>query len=153
MVITFSRHFQKEHPNEGKNTYFVPKIMSGLLQLGLVPESYQSSYYREFEPKFHTVRRGNRFKVGDTFDPRIWKGNPYKSKQFQFAPRLTVSKVWQFDIDPLTRNYLLNGIELHYHQIKRIATNDGLEMDDFECWFPKEFRGQIICWNNKIEYP
>lgn len=131
-VITFSLKFPKGHPREGEFTYFVPKIWDGR--------------------KKHTIRAGHRWKVGDTFSPRHWMGKPYASKQSQFSEPITIKKIWDFDIDPLTGNYLLNGRELRYHEVKAVAENDGLECSDFECWFPKEFRGQIICWDETVEY-
>jgi len=164
MVITFSTHFQKGHPREGERTSFLEKIWSGLLTIDndlysdyLHPDGRPDSikhadYYRSFSPKYHTVRAGQRFKVGDSFDPRIWTGKPYASKQFQFAPRLTVKKIWNFSICPFTGDYLLFEEPLKLHQVKEIALNDGLEVDDFECWFPKSFSGQIICWNEKLQY-
>ena len=38
--------------------------------------------------------------------------------------------------------------------IKELARNDGLLINDFWAWFVKEdnFEGQIICWNPSIEY-
>lgn len=170
-VITFSTHFQKGHPREGQRTSFVEKIWSGLLKIDndlysdyLHPDGRPDSikhadYYRSFDPKYHTIRAGSRFKVGDTFDPRIWTGKPYKSKQFQFAPRLTVIKTWDIEIDDCD----VWAIGLPNEQIKytdedqesQIAINDGLTEQDLYWWFKnskRPFNGQIICWNENIKY-
>ena len=160
-VLTFSRVFPAYHPRKGEETQFVGQIWNALkvLQLPLPKIEELSPNFldtilpmREIGCKYHTIRAGHRFKVGDKFSPRVWSGKPYASKQITIAQDIEVKKVWYFDIDPLTGNYLLNGVEQNLAQLKEIATNDGLEIDDFECWFPKSFRGQIICWNEKIDY-
>lgn len=163
-VITFSTHFQKGHPRQGQRTSFVEKIWSGLLKIDndlytdyLHPDGRPDSikhadYYRSFEPKYHTIRYGTRFMVGDSFDPRIWTGKPYKSKQFQFAPRLTVKKTWTFQID--SHDVFVNGHRVPADGVPTIAHLDGLSFVDFMHWFqyPKHFDGQIICWNENINY-
>lgn len=48
--------------------------------------------------------------------------------------------------------WLLNGKSLNSADIYTLAKNDGLLTDDFVVWFPQNFNGQILCWNNEIEY-
>lgn len=157
-VITFSRQFPSYHPRKGEPTYFVEKVLKSLDSIGIhpfeIPCEMSLDQYATCLPKHHTIRAGNRWKVGDWFSPRVWSGKPYNSKQIQFAPDIQVKKVWSFSIalDGLyidqARYLILTGL------IKDVGANDGLDLDDFLDWFqyPKPFEGQIICWNENIEY-
>lgn len=41
----------------------------------------------------------------------------------------------------------------HFDYIKTLYTNDGFSsVGDFVKWFNKPFEGQIISWNENIEY-
>ncbi len=115
------------------------------------------------EAKHHTIRAGHRFKVGDKFSPRVWgndinpksgKSGPYHSKQIIIAPDIEVKKVWDFDKDLLSKNFILNGKEISPDYLMDVAKNDGLELADLLLWFkyPKPFEGQVICWNEKLTY-
>jgi hypothetical protein len=174
-VITFSRQFPKGHPKEGQPTYFVEKIWNSLKIAGEYnvyinhPKQLKDGSWRvpifwrgeNHGSKFHTIRAGNRWKVGDMYSPRVWSGKPYGSKQVEFAPPIRIEKVWEFGISK--SDYFINdgtGIKMiSYDLLKSIARNDGLELDDFECWFalhPKKkeqyFTGQILCHNPEINY-
>jgi hypothetical protein len=122
---------------------------------------------QKFEPKHHTIRAGHRWKVGDKFSPRVWSGKPYQSKQIIIAPDIEVKKVWDFEVFiDIKSGYdcvRLNGVLLHefdgnevfmggHLKLRTIAKNDGLEFEDFGNWFNKTMKGQIICWNENIEY-
>lgn len=175
-VITFSRYFPKGHPKAGQETFFVEKMWLSLIYQGLISMSKAVELSRqtgisnldmynirkvEHAPKFHTIRAGNRWKVGDYYSPRVWSGKPYASKQIEFAPPIRIEKIWEFGISK--SDYFINdstGIKtISYNLLKEIALNDGLELDDFESWFaihPKKketmFTGQILCHNSNIEY-
>ena len=171
-VITFSTKFPAYHPKAGQPTYFVEKILSGLLKMeskGLADAIYESrkwlscndvdSFLEVVEsqtPKFHTIRAGHRFKVGDMFSPRIWSGRPYNSKQIILAPDLKVEKVWNFEI--YKEGIILTNKEGELYGSPSLwgdlAKNDGLELKDFLDWFqyPKPFKGQIICWSKNVNY-
>jgi len=133
-VITFSRVFPKYHPKAGQPTYFVEKILA--------------------KAKVHTIRNGNRWKVGDKFSPRIWSDKPYKSKQIIFSTDIEIKKVFSFSKDLISEHFYLNGIETHPDDLMEIAKNDGLELSDLLLWFqyPKPFNGQIICWSEDVSY-
>ena len=156
-VLTFSRVFPIYHPRKGEPTYFVEKIwqslgdcfydqvskqLSEVVNFDTMPLSTES-----FEPKHHTIRAGHRWKVGDKFSPRVWSGKPYSSKQIIIAPDIEVKKVWDFNIRESN-----NLLQFEFQNIHNVATNDGLELVDFLQWFNKPFDGQIICWNENIEY-
>lgn len=180
-VITFSRQFPKGHPKEGQPTYFVEKMLMGLLkskrfsigkccelarEYGL-PETHPMYYIdslRTFEcaPKFHTIRAGNRWKAGDVYSPRVWSGKPYASKQIEFAPPIKIEKVWDImiRIEP-SRAMITNidGKEQNAVVLAKLAKNDGFELYDFANWFnlhlknkEQVFAGQILCHNSEINY-
>lgn len=173
-VITFSRVFPAYHPKAGRPTYFIEKIWRGLyipmpewiefldkLNPEKPVESLQVAlnchHPVSFEPKHHTIRAGNRFKVGDKFSPRVWSGKPYQSKQIIIAPDIEVKKIWKFEAD-INRVFSLNGKYVDATSSicdgRTISEKDGLSEDDFLEWFPlgKAFSGQIICWNESINY-
>jgi hypothetical protein len=63
---------------------------------------------------------------------------------------LEILEVYDFECTEST--YLLNGKALDITDLEIIANNDGLTLDQFECWFDKkEFSGQVICWS-KVWY-
>jgi hypothetical protein len=161
-VITFSRVFPSYHPRAGEPTGFIPKVWSSLLfdckmQFDLdMPElesEIRNYYTTPLEYKHHTIRAGHRFKVGDYFSPRVWSDKPYRSKQIQFAPDIEIKKVYSFSIG-LAAIYVDQQRWIDKSFIGEIAANDGLDAQDFLDWFqyPKPFTGQIICWNEQINY-
>jgi hypothetical protein len=163
-VMTFATKFPAYHPNAGQPTHFVEKIFAGLAETDntwTMPKeftNYDIHVYYNTTPKVHTIREGHRWKVGDIFSPRIWSGRPYFSKQIIISPDIEVKKVWDFEIwgtgvisiQTNMLNELREGISC-----ERIAQNDGFDdVKDFLAWFkyPKPFTGQIICWNDEIQY-
>jgi hypothetical protein len=159
-VITFSRHFPATHPSKGEKTRFVERIWSGLLPMfnrklmhswldehdGVLWDiSYVDWLIKnQVPPKIHTIRKGCRFKKGDDFSFRVWSGNPYASKQVQFAPDLFVIDTPRFKTDGL--HYYVNN-ERKWGQSSMLADNDGLLLADFAAWFPEPMEGQIILWH------
>lgn len=176
-VITFSRQFPSYHPKVGQPTYFVEKVWESIYLSGDNPiwlgEHYTAitdkipglkniGLHKIYDPKHHTIRAGHRFKAGDWFTPKVLGNNinpksgrsgPYHSKQIQFAPDIQVKKVWDFEIG-MAALYINNKRYNDPVTAAVIADNDGLELNDFLKWFqyPKPFIGQIICWNENIEY-
>ena len=160
-VIISSTVFPKYHPKAGQPTHFVEKIFAGLADCQPdweMPEDFTEydwyAYYNCEEPKFHTIRKGNRWKVGDKFSPRIWSGKPYCSKQLTFSADIEIKKVFSFTKDLISPNFYLNGIKVTENDLYEIALNDGLELPDLLSWFqyPKPFNGQIICWSYDVSY-
>lgn len=110
--------------------------------------------------KPHTIRAGSRFKPGDMASLRVWSDKPYRSKQIEFA-QVEVKKVWSVEIYATEFIFELkvNGVALDKEGQELVANNDGLSLIDFYNWFnihPKKkqqvFTGQIICWNESINY-
>lgn len=162
-VLTFSTAFPGYHSKAGEPTYFVEKILLGLpssIVIGLtsIPSKYYQTFLqlladrKLFEPKGHTIRAGKHWKVGDKFSPRIWSGKPYNSKQLIIAPDIEVKKVWDFEIN--RKGIRINGNNVDDIDLELLARNDGLSLPDFLAWFkfPKDFSGQIIYWDDRIEY-
>lgn len=181
-VITFSRVFPAYHPKAGQPTYFVEKIWQSFGINPLFPSPSLSIhnthlsydivhlvgddlvYLHEYEPKHHTIRSGNRWKVGDKFSPRVWSGKPYSSKQIIIAPDIEIKKIWDFEIIQATEfecDWYINGKPIFSDTFHKLAQNDGLLIKDMSDWFIPDiskvksriiFKGQIICWNENIEY-
>lgn len=180
-VITVSQKFPAHHPKAGQPTHFVEKTwcsLGGVLDEYRKPwENYQDFHnsilwsYRMYGSKHHTVRLGRRWKTGDMASIRTWgtdvnpksnRSGPYHSKQIVLAPdvEVTVTNVI-ISYDP----YNFQPIRIitdtsNQHTLihpRKLAENDGLELDDFKAWFfPKEknqaIEAQIICWNKNIKY-
>lgn len=176
-VITFSRTFPAYHPRKGESTYFVEKIHQWYWDSFDLPYYSLNEMLHQLNPKLsieeidnfvdsidqekghthkgHTIRAGNRWKVGDKFSPRVWSGKPYNSKQIIIAADIEIKKLWDIEIkdgvffigDHLATNY-------GNPKIKLLANNDGLNHSELLDWFkyPKPFKGQIICWNENINY-
>lgn len=163
-VIMFSRVFPAYHPKAGEPTFFVEKLYNSLFSRNNLMDYPKGIEINEsiLEMKHHTIRAGHRFKVGDTFSPRVWgddinlksgRSGPYHSKQIIIAPDLEVKQVYKFELRKSDLNYYLNGKLLKFAQLKEIAKNDGLDLDDFDEWFNSpDFDGQIICLSNSIKY-
>ncbi len=159
-VIIFSRKYPSYHTRKCENTFFVEKFLRSLLDERTFPNLVGANslnipvsmigMINKSQPKNHTIREGKRWKVGDKFSPRIWSGKPYRSKQIIISPDVIVKQIWNFRLTK--SNYYLNGKKLNLTQLKEVALNDGLTSDDLELWFQKPFKGQIICWSDKVNY-
>jgi hypothetical protein len=155
-IRTLSRKFLQGHPKVGQPTYFVEKFLNCLrinyrsenyLELLKVinPDKEVETFYHSLnqniiDTKSHTIRHGNHFKTGDLISIRCWANRPYKDKQIKLIPDIAVVKTFEFDIND-------NKIDLNI-----LSYNDGLCRRDFEDWFPSQMKGQIICWDNEIQY-
>lgn len=161
-VITFSRVFPATHPRKGEPTHFVEKFWTSLISMGFDPEEFidtlpiqQMRFIKDnfvrpkngnFQPKKHTIRAGNRWKAGDYFSPRVWRGKPYNSPQIIIAPDIEIKRVVDFEIDAdgciwIDSNFCFCP--------EILAENDGLSEHDLNCWFSKlPFKGQIIIWDD-----
>jgi hypothetical protein len=167
-VITFSRTFPAYHSKAGQPTNFIQKIWKGL---GGVASEYTLAFstanlkdnivwsYQMIEGyKYHTIRAGNRWKVGDKFSPRVWSGKPYNSKMITIGPDIEIKKIWEIDSeviyteDEADMKFCVDGNLLSEADVYRLAKNDGLDPNDMFDWFSNSMSGQIICWNESIEY-
>lgn len=160
--MMFATVYPYYHPKKGQPTHFVEKICAGLADKGILAgdpfwKGLQCDFHQYYNgvPKWHTIRAGNRWTVGDYFKPLIWSGKPYRSKTIQIANPIMVEKTWEFIID--NGDYWMNGSSVSARQIILIARNDGLSVPDLMDWVapygkkePAEC--QIICWNKSIDY-
>jgi len=176
-VLTFAKYFPAYHPRAGEPTHFVEKIwksfMDGTYALPKEWHEYVRKYtlivndekpidsltrYLSVDPKYHTIRAGNRWKIGDKFSPRQWSGKAYRSKQVIIGPDIEVRRVWNIEIK-VNDSILIDGRDMgvfisRNEIVGKLAKSDGLSTEALLNWFPnsKDFDGQIICWNDKIEY-
>lgn len=179
--IMFARTFPSYHPRKGEPTYFVEKMLKWYMEHTdtmkdlNIPAYYEATktnidtnLFDSLEPKFHTIRAGNRWKEGDTFAPKIWMGKAYHSPTYQFLPPIKV--VQTIDVSFYVskfRNTEIIGIypadesgPIPLNWIwTNIAKNDGLGNKDFFDWFANEptfkktkrLDAQIICWES-VDY-
>lgn len=148
-VLTFSRTFPSYHLRAGEGTNFIQKVLVGLGVTGSIQEV--GFDIENYDPKFHTVRAGERWKVGDKFSPRVWSGKPYASKQITIAPDVEIKKVFRIVSDGVL--WYIDNQPAISDTIKKLAANDGLSYEEFLDWFKyKPFIGQIICWDENINY-
>ena len=164
-VITFSRTYPSYHLRKGQPTYFVEKIWDSLglpLHQPTILANGLNEEYLNFQrlgddfiwPKHHTVRAGHRWKAGDWFSPRVWSGKPYNSKQIIIAPDIQIKKTYDFELQG-GKAFIHDFMELNNIGLSTISKNDGLLLNDFVGWFndfSKSFSGQIIIWNENINY-
>lgn len=155
--IMFSRVFPAYHPRKGEPTYFVEQMLKQLIADRKAPISRLDDKFVDRSVldtvgfKGHTVRKGHNFKAGDYFTPKVWTEHPYRSVKYQFAPSVLVEKTFDFQLSK--SDFIVNGVVYGLKQLERLAMNDGLTCEDFECWFNSmQFDGQIICWNSEINY-
>ena len=168
-TLTFSRRFPVSHPKKGVFTHFVEKFWrSGNNWPGLdwlqenngtdiasIKDACTTFIAAQGKParsKGHTIRAGHRFKPGMHFSPRVWAEGPYNSPQIKIAPDVLVFNTLRFESKG--GFFFLEGKKLHPDSVSIIAANDGLELEDFLRWFkhPKAFDGQIIIWDQLIDY-
>lgn len=167
-VITFSRVFPKGHPKQGDRTNFVEAVYKSLYVMKCIPKELEDTFnqavFLNGFAKNHTIRKGHRFNKGDYFSPRVWgddvnpksgRSGAYHSKQIIIASDIEIVKTWSIEIFP-TNEVTINGkffCSFGSENWIKLSKNDGLSPEDMKNWFSKlPFKGQIICWNENIEY-
>jgi len=136
MTILFSKFYPKTHKRAGEPTGFKDLILAS--------------------KKLHTIRKGNRWAVGDKASLRTWAGVPYRSRQEHIAD-VVIRYTARVEVLPpghliSTPTIVLNGVALDKATTLRLIENDGLTVEDFVSWFSEPFTGQLICWNKNIVY-
>lgn len=159
-----SRYFPKGHIRESDPTYFVEKLWESVglpdnaMDLADEYMNFMRKDSSEIWPKHHTIRSGNKVKVGDFIQFFVWSEKPYKSKQIVIGNPIEVKKVWDFEIKWYFGlieycEILIDGKK--QLNLGKIGANDGLSFEDFKSWFgnfEKPFEGQILAWDENIEY-
>lgn len=151
----------------GKPTYFVEKIHSGLLQNDLL-QGFDLKFEHEFdldklcscEPKIHTIRedKNERWKPGTKIDFFI---NCRQKNMFRFAPVLPVLSVQKIEIfykglfSAVAIDKVLFYTDADFKLGKstagmlQLAQNDGFDtIEDFFAYFNEDFKGKIIHWTD-----
>ena len=166
--ITFSREFPSAI-REGGKTLFVEKVLNGigveyqseryfqqLLALNEEALSNDVLSYAELEhfwkslektdeKKLHTIRRLQRYQVGDVLTPAVWSA----------APNLSPFIIFAEDVEVTYCPDLLQDEALHWHlhnkrlseeELCTIANNDGLSLPELRAWFQSPTQAQLVCW-------
>lgn len=151
-----SRNFPTTHSRKGEPTHFVGKIFKGLeIQM---PCKFCKQYQcdgvcEEVFPKLHTIRsnyplwekRMKEVKAGRAvIELFYWEDKPYRSKQIVFAvlDKDSGCGVQELDMSIFLSHSMgfVNFKELTFSgakeiDIKTLAKNDGLSLEDFKSWF------------------
>ncbi len=145
--------FLKSHPKAGEPTGFFQKVWNHVggpshEHIYAISETFTrelNEYYRrdEYGVKTTTIRKGERWEVGDVFQFRAWAGAPYRSKHVILTVPLVVTKVEHFEVMPFNV-FLQYQHALSEKEETEVAEKDGLSIEDFRAWFPVEFEGQRI---------
>lgn len=183
-VIIISRTFPATHPRRYEPTFFVEKIWKALQTHGYKePWNFFNELpglssvinihdYAASKEKYHTIRAGRRWKLGDMASLRVWSGLPYRSKQIAIVPDLMIQKAIDIEIhfNPFQVVIPTPGKTNQWGMLSNglVAENDGLSYDDFQNWFDpwktnrktlisskpirEKFIGQILCFTNTISY-
>lgn len=157
MILGFSTQLN------GKPTYFVEKIHSGLLQNDLL-QGFDLGLDHDFdldklcscEPKLHTIREDSkdRWKVRTMIDFFI---NCRQPNMFRFAPKIPVVSTQEIEIiydkffgENIYPDIRIDNMRLHPEKFETLAQNDGFDtIEDFLAYFDKDFTGKIIHWTDK----
>ena len=168
MILPFSTKIN------GKETFFVEKIHSGIVQNFPNLEFQLNGANYEFNvdalatkhAKIHTIRedKKNRWKVGNKIHFFI---NARQKNMFKFAPVLPVVRVQDIEIIYVpfgdkkqdARSFVrVDGRLIYdvgqtlYSQMKEFSENDGFDcVNDFFEYFDKDYKGKIIHWTD-IKY-
>lgn len=151
-VLTVSRYFPAYHERKGEPTNFIESIHNSL-NLNKADSWIVQSLCTQ---KHHTIRGGNRWRVGDKASLRYWTGKPCNSLQQEFA-LVDIVQVMEIAFIPIDEVLIIDGISYSYSNsfkgtVEKLAANDGLSYEDLMNWFGnKGIIGQIICWN-KVSY-
>ena len=168
MILPFSTKI------DGKETFFVEKIIKGLIKNSIISIDKASELLDipisqisklEIKPKIHTIRddKNNRWKAGNKIDFFI---NARQKNMYRFAPVLPVVRIQNFEIVYETSFYrkrhpvvFINNVMFydavgHRNEYKMLdfVNSDGFDtIEDFFDYFDKDYKGKIIHWTD-LEY-
>lgn len=130
ILITLSRVFPQTHSRRGQPTGFSDKLSAGI--------------------KIHTIRRNydlwavNAEKMnrgGFSLSVRQWIDKPYRSKQREIYTSDTPIGVERIRIEYRRKtDEIIAHVNGEFVCAARLASNDGLSLDDFKDWFVGERR-------------
>ncbi len=129
-VLMVSEKFPVHHKKKGQPTNFQDYI------LAKVKIHTIRSNYELWKKRVDEVNAGVAI-----LSVRQWTGLPYRSKQIEIAQfnnssGIGVQKLLKMEFNPDRFVLLCNDDEgLVNHHYRRLATNDGLKVEDFKEWF------------------
>lgn len=113
--------------------------------------------------KIHTIRPDKPKRWRPDMKIHFWRGNPrnVKSNPYSFGEdickrvdELLIKRIEKSEKYPDQVSVLINSTWLNFRQIRELAKNDGLTIEQFRMWFVPPgneiFRGRIIHWTNHI---
>jgi hypothetical protein len=172
-VLTVSRNFPKTHSKAGKSTFFISQIrhstcnhlaVSGS-KIGMCCQNCDYEFECAITKKIHTIRSNAKLwekriseiqKGNAILSIRYWSDKPYSSKQVEICQLDKNSGIGtQFlYFDSVT---LCEGKETPLYatvyepfkykfspNLKDLASNDGLSVEDFKEWFKKPLLGDFL---------
>ena len=152
-VLTVSRTFPKTHKRAGQQTWFVEKINEAGMPISDDPIMGKKIHtiranYELWEKRIKEVQEGKAI-----LSLRYWSGEPYRTKQIEFAQLDKDSGVGVQELKfgycnslislsdkffpIITKPYIieLENLKDKYLDILQISKNDGLKFGDFMDWF------------------
>jgi len=168
----------KEYWPDNTPTWFVDKILFGLLKDKIINADWHLSmmlkYKNKFKrslicnekkkilPKITSIRedKTNRWKLGNNIHFIINNRTP---NRFQFAPVVKLVSTQKIEINYIDKPFkevdvyidwrfiysTYTDIYLHSNLMHQIAINDGFDsIEQFFNWFNKDFTGKIIHWTD-----
>lgn len=152
----------------GKPTYFVEKIIMGLVVKGFMTICKASEMLnipmteiKAFKPKIHTIRDdvNDRWKIGFDIDFFI---NVRSANMFRFAPRIPVTETQEVLMTYYHSDIIQISIDdrelVSYTERYEFAINDGFDNweDFFNFFYPKIeastqkiYKGKLIHWTDE----
>lgn len=124
-VLTVSQNFPKTHPRSGEPTNFPTAIQSGKKKHTI------RGNYDLWAKRFEQINAGKAI-----LSVRVWEGKPYNSKQkelFQLDKTVGIG-LQKVLFDDYLYSCLIDGKRVSVSSAL-IPENDGLNTQDFECWF------------------
>jgi len=152
-VLTVSRTFPKTHKRAGQQTWFVEKINEAVMPISDEPMMGKKIHtiranYELWAKRIKEVQEGKAI-----LSLRYWSGEPYRTKQIEFAQLDKDSGVGVQELKfgycnslislsdkffpIITKPYIieLENLKDKYLDILQISKNDGLKFGDFMDWF------------------
>lgn len=116
-VLTISEKFPSYHKRKGEPTNFIELIKKGI-KLHTIRNNYEL-----WEKRFKEIEDGKA-----QLSVRVWIGKPYREPQLEKFLFTKEDGIGIEKIDLFTQTTV---------ELKTLATNDGLNYDDFSEWFKK----------------
>lgn len=159
-----STKYPAYHPKAGQDTYFDIKLKNGLSGHNEALLSYYDKDCNKTKMlitgrKIHTIRanytlwseRIKQVQAGKAvLSIRIWRGQPYKSKQREIE-KITKDnhpavEFVMFGKETAEVSERLSSLKSYTVNLEDLANNDGLTLSDFQDWFKNKsvFSGAII---------